>query len=199
MSNSRTDKIEQRKATSSFNTVLRLYNLDVMKPQHMALLRYDSIFFSCGKLVDTLDARASTLALINPAAHSLFVLARYTTAPDVAAGITTSSEKDLRPGTNLFARSAHAGTPKRTMSTWMVALPTWKLPASTIFSVSLMNPSLLRFPSLVRFPRPIFLTACATRKLNEHLHLQFANLSCVYILAWPHWRIQKSFYWGDQL
>uniref|UniRef100_J3M6R0 Uncharacterized protein n=1 Tax=Oryza brachyantha TaxID=4533 RepID=J3M6R0_ORYBR len=76
--------------------------------------------------------------------------------------MTTSSEKDLRPGTTLLARSAHTGAPKRTTSTSMVALPKAKLFTLMTCPAISMNCFLLRFtPGL-----PFLFTFCATSKLN---------------------------------
>lgn len=90
--------------------------------------------------------------------QSLLVLARQMTAAEVAAGMTMSSEMDLRPGTILLTRSAPTGRPKSKARMSTAALPKVKL-------------SILRIPlaifsncSGVRFALPDGWAFCACRK-----------------------------------
>lgn len=87
-------------------------------------------------------------------------LARYMTAPEVAAGMTMSSDMALRPGTILLVRSAHTGTPKRTTRMSTAALPKVKL---SIFRIPV---AIFSNCSGVRFAVPEFhgWAFCACRK-----------------------------------
>jgi hypothetical protein len=59
--------------------------------------------------------------------YNLWVLTRKTTEPEVARGITISSDMDLMPGMILFAMTAHIGNPNKHNKMSIAPWPTEKL------------------------------------------------------------------------